>query len=172
MVEAAGVEPASQAREPAATTCLVRVNCRLQVNTPTRCLLLSQHGISRLLTRCPRQKPPRLNAFHPASRDHRANVTALGCEGQLVVSFYLFGSMIYEANEPSSACRLRRTYKVETSTPPLTLQQRSRAVSDTPNLARHKSGVNSAHQLSAIASPHTQPSSLRKAPKPPTNSLE
>jgi hypothetical protein len=27
--------------------------------------------------------------------------------------------MINEANEPSSACRLWRTYKVETSTPPL-----------------------------------------------------
>jgi hypothetical protein len=26
--------------------------------------------------------------------------------------------MINEANEPSSACRLRRIYKVETSTPP------------------------------------------------------
>ena len=26
--------------------------------------------------------------------------------------------MIYEANEPSSACRLQRIFKVETSTPP------------------------------------------------------
>ncbi len=26
--------------------------------------------------------------------------------------------MIYEANEPSSACRLWRTYQVETCTPP------------------------------------------------------
>ena len=30
----------------------------------------------------------------------------------------MFGSMINEANEPSSACRLRRIYQVDTSTPP------------------------------------------------------
>jgi len=30
----------------------------------------------------------------------------------------MFGSMINEANEPSSACRLWRIYQVETSTPP------------------------------------------------------
>jgi hypothetical protein len=30
----------------------------------------------------------------------------------------MFGSMINEANEPSSACRLWRIQQVETSTPP------------------------------------------------------
>jgi len=30
----------------------------------------------------------------------------------------MFGSVINEANEPSSACRLWRIHKVETSTPP------------------------------------------------------
>ena len=31
----------------------------------------------------------------------------------------MFGPIFYEANEPSSACRLWRIYLVETSTPPL-----------------------------------------------------
>lgn len=118
MVEAAGVEPASQARKPAATTCLVRVDFRPRKITPTRNAQLSQHGISRRLTRCPRKPPPRLNSFVSPSRDQGTNVADLGCEGQLFVSFYVFGPMFYEANEPSSACRLRRTHMVETSTPP------------------------------------------------------
>jgi len=40
----------------------------------------------------------------------------------------MFGSMINEANEPSSACRLWRTCKVETSTPP-NWQEHDRMVS-------------------------------------------
>ena len=33
----------------------------------------------------------------------------------------MFGTMINEANEPSSACRLWRTNQVETSTPPCSI---------------------------------------------------
>lgn len=74
MVEAAGVEPACQANKPAATTCLVRVNCRQPGITPTRNWPLSQHGISRQTTRCPRCSPSRQIAFAPPRRGQRANV--------------------------------------------------------------------------------------------------
>jgi hypothetical protein len=36
-----------------------------------------------------------------------------------VICVYLFGSVFYEANEPSSTCRLRFKPQVEASTPPL-----------------------------------------------------
>ena len=62
--------------------------------------------------------PSLLSAFAPhqqASWDERHS---LGCEGQLFVSFYVFGSGFNEANEPSSACRFWRHHRVETGAPP------------------------------------------------------
>jgi len=35
----------------------------------------------------------------------------------------MFGPIFYEANEPSSACRLWRISQVETSTPPSSFRQ-------------------------------------------------
>ena len=103
-MEAAGVEPACRARKPAATTCLVRVNCRPQGITPTRNLQLSRHGISRMTTRRLRCHPPRLIALTPRSRGQRVNVTALGCEGQLSVSFYFLVRLLTRpTNHPRHA---------------------------------------------------------------------
>jgi hypothetical protein len=49
-----------------------------------------------------------------------ANVgPVLGRESQFFVGVCFFGPMINEANEPSSACRLRRFSQVETSAPPV-----------------------------------------------------
>ena len=68
-------------------------------------------------TRCPRATPSLLQRSSP-EQAFGENVTALGRESQFFVSFYFFGSMFYEANEPSSACRLWCIFMVETSTPP------------------------------------------------------
>ncbi len=51
----------------------------------------------------------------------------------------MFGPMINEANEPSSACRLWRIYQVETSTPPfgrIILRYSCRAVKVKPRYAK------------------------------------
>jgi hypothetical protein len=71
-------------------------------------------GVARRL----RLRPACCQRSHPTSRRRGTNVTALGCEGQLFVSFYVFGSRFNEANEPSSACRLWRHHRVETGAPP------------------------------------------------------
>ena len=71
-------------------------------------------GVARRL----RLRPACCQRSHPTSRRRGTNVTALGCEGQLFVSFYVFGSGFNEANEPSSACRLWRHHRVETGAPP------------------------------------------------------
>src|SRR5215213_8626948 len=68
-------------------------------------------------TRCPRALPYLLQRSSPEQACGE-NVVALGRESQFFVSFYFFGSMFYEANEPSSACRLWCIFLVETSTPP------------------------------------------------------
>jgi hypothetical protein len=51
MVEAAGVEPASLAKKPAATTCLVRKDFLLCDNVRTRAALPSPHVICRRAVR-------------------------------------------------------------------------------------------------------------------------
>ena len=51
MVEAAGVEPASLAKKPAATTCLVRNYFLLCDGVRTRVALPSPHGICRRAAR-------------------------------------------------------------------------------------------------------------------------
>ena len=51
----------------------------------------------------------------------RKRHSALGCESEIfviVICFYLFDSMINEANGSSSTCELGLEFQVETSTPP------------------------------------------------------
>ena len=50
----------------------------------------------------------------------------------------IFGPMIYEANEPSSACRLWRIFQVETSTPP----KRAQILSPVPALGSRDGSAN------------------------------
>ncbi len=76
--------------------------------------VMSLGGVARRL----RLRPACCQRSHPTSRRRGTNVTALGCEGQLFVSFYVFGSGFNEANEPSSACRFWRHHRVETGAPP------------------------------------------------------
>lgn len=72
----------------------------------------------RLPTRGLRRQPNLLHRSSAPAGVRRRTSRHLGRESQFFVSFYFFGSMINEANEPSSACRPWRIYHVETSTPP------------------------------------------------------
>ena len=84
MVEAAGVEPASQTKKPAATTCLVRKDFLLCDDDRTRVALPSPHGIrSACCARSPLHALPAI-AFVQRSRCPPANVAAVRPRGLIL----------------------------------------------------------------------------------------
>ncbi len=69
VVEAAGVEPASLNKEPAATTCLVRREFQPPDNVLTRIRLPSQHGkVSAYRALSPRFAKPAVAFIHRSRR--------------------------------------------------------------------------------------------------------
>ena len=112
-------------------------------------------GVARRL----RLRPACCQRSHPTSRRRGTNVTALGCEGQLFVSFYVFGSGFNEANEPSSACRFWRHHRVETGAPP---QEPARGQSAVAGVGSRAAANDGALPWPVRGSAGTAPEALRR----------